>query len=690
MGRLICICTFAIILSVTSMFAQTPFTYYKGRGYEDIAAYRMKKNIDLTPSASSSRIFYEQSVPKHQHTLSYKVALPPYVCGAFFSRDSRTNDYQWPNNTNRLLPWMFNRLGDLTQDNYPGIPSNAPPSRLGDALLLQLSNGAYLFVKAVAGDNSLSWLQVNTDGTLTLYVSTLGEDRLTGKVPLLLTQRAPSVYDVFDNAYDTLIADKKVSSLKRRADKKNFEAFEYLGWCTWEHYRDDIDETKILNAMDAIEASGIPVRYVLIDDGHIAHENRKLTSLTPDRQRFPHGWTRIMERKQAAKIKWIGLWYGLSGYWAGISAHNDFPQKIRQTLYAYNGSLLPGTSSTKIETFYKFFVHTMKKNGFDFLKIDNQSFTLPLYMGNVQAIRQAKDCNLALERQTYKAQIGLMNCMAQNVLNTDHTLHSAVTRVSIDYKKYDENMAKSHLFQSYTNALLLGQTVWPDQDMFHSCDTVCGDLMARSKAISGGPVYLSDSPTEFISENIWPLIDDSGKVFRPSAPAIPTPESVLTNPLLSGKDYRVSAPTGDEAVSVICYNLNTSPAYREVTTSVSPKDYLLWEKEIHSSKSPPDRIVAFNWKKQTAEILTADKEAKLKGFTDCLFHLCPIRKGWAIIGIQEKYLSPATVQLLSRTDETLRLNVLCTGTLRVWVESHGKQELRSISIKKPGKIEINK
>lgn len=686
----ICVCIFASILSGASMLAQNPFIYYKGKGYKDIAAYRMKKYIDLSIYTPSAPILYEQSVPEHQNTLSYRVALPQYVCGVFFSRDSRSNDYQWPNNTNRLLPWMFDRLQELTQDNYPGIPSNSRPSTLGDALLLQLSNGEYLFVKAVAGDNSLSWLQVNTDGTLTLYISTLGEDYLTGQVPLLLTQRAESAYDVFGNAYNTLIADKKVSSLKRRIDKEYFEAFDYLGWCTWEHYHYDIDETKILYDMDAIEASGIPIRYVLIDDGHIANENRQLTSLTPDKQRFPNGWTRIMKRKQFDKIRWIGLWYSLSGYWLGISANNDFPQKVRQALYSYNGSLLPGTSSNNIETFYEYYVNTMKKNGFDFLKIDNQSFTLPLYMGNTQAIRQAKDCNLALEHQTRKAQIGLTNCMAQNVLNTDHTLHSAVTRVSIDYKKYDENMAKSHLFQSYTNTLLLGQTVWPDHDMFHSCDTVCGDLMARSKAISGGPVYLSDSPSDFISGNILPLIDKSGKIFRPSAPAIPTPESILTNPLQSGKGYRVSAPTGNEAVSVICYNLNTSPNYKEVRTFVSPNDYLVWKKATSPSTSPADSILAFNWKKQTAEILTTDKEMKLKGFTDCLFHLCPIRQGWGIIGIQEKYLSPATVQLLSRTNDTLTLNVLCTGTLRVWVESHGKKELRSIPIKKPGKIEICK
>ena len=93
-------------------------------------------------------------------------------------------------------------------------------------------------------------------------------------------------------------------------------------------------------------------------------------------------------------------------------------------------------------------------------------------MGGTEVVRQAKEFNQALERQTHDQQVGLMNCMAQNTLNTDHTLYSGVTRVSIDYKKYDEDMAKSHLFQSYTNTLLQGQTVWPDHDMFHSSDTI--------------------------------------------------------------------------------------------------------------------------------------------------------------------------------------------------------------------------
>ncbi len=125
-----------------------------------------------------------------------------------------------------------------------------------------------------------------------------------------------------------------------------------------------------------------------------------------------------------------------------------------------------GTDSTRIRSFYRYYVSTLKEQGFDFLKVDNQAFTLPLYMGGHESIRQATDCNRSLEAETHRQNMGLMNCMAQNVINTDHTSYSNSTRVSIDYKKYDENMAKSHLFQSYTNTLLLGQTVWPTMICF--------------------------------------------------------------------------------------------------------------------------------------------------------------------------------------------------------------------------------
>lgn len=684
---------FTLILSGAAwvcpgLTGQTSFVYEKGKMFTDVTTFQMEHSIGL--GTQQIPVYYEKNIPGKQQTVSYRIEIPAYKRGIFFSRDSRPGDYQWPNNTNRLLPWVFNQLDDLTQEDYPGIPSNGAPSVLGDALLLELADGEFLFAKAVAGENSISWFQVNKDGSLTVYLSTLGTDNLASQAPVLLAEKGKTVYDAIHKAYTALIGNREVSALQKRTDKDYFEAFNYLGWCSWEHYHFDIDETKMLNDLDGIEASGLPIRYILIDDGHLANKNRQLTSFVPDKERFPNGWKNIISRKKEDKIKWMGLWYNFCGYWMGISPENDFPEKIKETLYSYNGSMLPGKSKENIGTFYQYYIGTLKDYGFDFLKIDNQSFLLPLYMGNTEVIRQAKACNLALEEQTHNQQVGLMNCMAQNILNIDHTQYSNLARVSIDYKKYDEDMAKSHLFQSYTNTLLQGQTVWPDHDMFHSSDTICGSLMARSKAISGGPVYLSDSPVDFVKENILPLIDEEGRIFRPEAPAIPTPESVITNPLKDGKAYRVFAPTGNEAVSLICYNLNTSPSHHQVETTISPADYSL--RETMSGKAAPqaERILLYDWEKQTAEVLTADKQIALEGFTDRLFHLCPIRNGWAVVGIQEKFLSPATVEVIFSSSKQLKLNVLCPGNLRVWAEGNSQQELRTIPVSHPGEITINK
>jgi len=60
------------------------------------------------------------------------------------------------------------------------------------------------------------------------------------------------------------------------------------------------------------------------------------------------------------------------------------------------------------------------------------------------------------------------------------------------------------------------------------------------------------------------------------------------------------------------------------------------------------------------------------------------------VGIQEKYLPSATVEILSLSAGQLKLRVLVSGTLRVWVEKDGKKELRSMTTSQPGIITITK
>jgi hypothetical protein len=64
-------------------------------------------------------------------------------------------------------------------------------------------------------------------------------------------------------------------------------------------------------------------------------------------------------------------------------------------------------------------------------------------------------------------------------------------------------------------------------------------------------------------------------------------------------------------------------------------------------------------------------------------HLCPIREGWAVIGRTDKYLSPAAAEVLSVTSEELRLRLVESGPLAIWL-ANGVPEVKNISFRNSG------
>ena len=96
-----------------------------------------------------------------------------------------------------------------------------------------MENGNYLFLKAIAGENCISWLKVEKTGTLKVYVSTLGEDYLPAQVPVLLYAVDHSVYTVMDQAYHKLSKESEVANLQLQECKVLLEPFQFLGRCTW-------------------------------------------------------------------------------------------------------------------------------------------------------------------------------------------------------------------------------------------------------------------------------------------------------------------------------------------------------------------------------------------------------------------------------------------------------------------------
>jgi alpha-L-fucosidase len=454
------------------------------------------------------------------------------------------------------------------------------------------------------------------------------------------------------------------------------EIFGHLGWCSWEHYRREITAERLADAVRRIHHSEVPVRWVLVDDGYYETmppdarlRDYPLRSLAPAPEKFPEGWEKVLAERREDGVRWFGLWQNFNGYWARIALANQLGPALNAHLMDVPaGGVLPKASLPDATAWFEAMIGSARKAGFDFVKVDDQARSFHNYKGVANPVMAAAFCSQALER-TAAAQVnGLINCMAHGPVNAFNTALSVVTRCSEDYEVNNAWRAKAHLHNSYQNMLWLGPTVWGDHDMFHSSDRFAGTMMAVSKALSGGPVYLSDDPADFDPKLIRSLCFDDGKLLRPLSPAVPLPRCVTLDPFEQAEPYLVAAPLPNDAVAVVAYNL-TEPT-QPVKGEIRPRDYQdgagLLNPSNRVRREPREGLVLYNWKTKEATRLEGPLDFTLETFDDCLILLIPIRCGWAVIGRADKFLSPAGVHVLHVKDTEIVLEVLEAGPVTLW------------------------
>jgi hypothetical protein len=590
----------------------------------------------------------------------YEMMLPEFTAGAHYAAfqkyDPHPNaKYNWPDGSNRMQPLKFASFDELS----PG----------GLFLLLELTTGSYLAILPLAGKSSLAWF-VPAPGKLTIALGTLGTEAVAAGEPLPLYAAACD-----DNPY---VACRRVWEAalpalgyptRMRMDKRYPDIFRYLGWCSWEQFKKDINEAVFEEAASEIERSDIPIRYMLVDDGYVdATKESALRSFAPVADKFPHGWSKLAALKKPDKIKWLGLWFNFNGYWTGVAADHAMPELAEHLSPIPTGKVQPAEGYLSSVAFYESMVGGAREAGFDFVKVDNQARNLHLYRGTANAVSKSAQNSQALEVAAARHMDGLINCMAHNALCLFNTRISAITRCSEDYKAGDLPNARRHLHNSYANIPLLGQTVWGDHDMFHSNDEISGKMMAVSKAVSGGPVYVSDHPKRFKAEYIWPLCYHDGELIRPLAPAAPLAECLILDPFADGKPFVVIAPLANRTAALVAYNL-TEPEI-PVNVTVRPDHYSQASSMIQPVEAPWDLpkegLLFYDAYAGMARQIRDEESFVLERFSDRLMFLCPIRNGWSVIGRTDKYLSPSTVQIVLESPMELLLEVAESGPITIW------------------------
>jgi len=615
---------------------------------------------------------FEGTPDKNGILRRYELDISEFERGVYFSGDAHPG-VAWPDGANRVQPWIFDSISEICSDDYVGRESNYERVREGMFLILKTAQGRYLAILPLCGEKTLSWLYASKDSRIILNFGTLGRAPVSGDMPLVAWYYSNDIYNTCRKVWSMAVNHE---TMKGRSDlrmnKKYPEIFKYLGWCSWEEHKWNISEDLLVETTRQIEDSGLPIRYLLVDDGHFDRTDKKLRNFFPDQQKFPQGWSKLLSMRKEDKIKWMGQWNTVSGYWYTIAKDNSFGKIINDNLTEnlWLDALVPANKRKSCELFYKAHLGAIKAYGFDFVKVDNQSRNICWYMGGDNAVEAAVNNQLGLEEAVRQYSGGIINCMAHSLPCVFNTKYSAVTRNSIDYKVGKEARGKSHLLQSYSNTLWLGQTVWGDHDMFHSSDKFAGRVMAISKAMSGAPVYLSDTPKDFVAEYIKPLCYEDGELLRPAAPACPLPDSIFIAPMREKKPYRVIAPFANGSVSIVAHNLYHPTDDVPMKVSVSEEDYqwgnCMYQPFEDKWEAPMEGLVYYDWHNGRGGILRGSYEFELTGFEERLIHLSGVTMGWAAIGRSDKYLSPASVEVLFSMENGMKIRLVESGPFVIY------------------------
>lgn len=646
--------------------------------------------LDLTCLDAGSEVFVLRNAsakPSSGGLLrELTLTLPTYGKVLTFGSDGKRETGVIPSNRAHL--WLRDSSGQLLNNPQlnggAGTFSSAPTSE-GVFTVFHLSDGRYLAALPLTGAAGIAYFDFQPGTAPVLKVSSFGTAPVTGDLPLVSVAVSADLYDACNRVWTAALASGLPGITAKLRDEKSYpEYFRYLGWCTWEEYRSNISAKLISQSVDKIRASGLPIRWVLVDEGTQWHtvDNEKdrmkegsLKSFTPRPDHFPDGLGTVTALKNPADIKWMGIWHHQGGFYKGIdkAAIANSPEAARHFGPQPNRQLKPLPDYDSQSYFFNRLFQSSREAGFDFVKVDFQGPNFQGYVGGTNAAEAHINTNRALEDHTRTHKLGLIHCFAQDIICALNASHATVIRVSQDYRSGKLTPARIQTYQCYNNKLWLGQVFWGDHDMFHSNDDVANRLMAVSKAMSGGPVYLSDAPEHFVPTVVTPLCYADGEIIRPIAPALPLPESFFNDPINQKDLYRVIAPLPNGAASIVCYNLHDRDDKATVTGQITADDYRHASALIQPYPGPWEQpaggIIAYSHFEGTIHDLKNPLPVSLTGFSDRLVHLLPVRHGWALIGLTDKYLAPATILDPSLSDSTASFRVRNPGPFALYLKS---------------------
>ncbi len=532
---------------------------------------------------------------------------------------------------------------------FPSSPSDIPDNT--QLLITENESGKFTVILPVVGDTYKTVLIGKDESTVTAKIYSGYAKLSTCKTLVFATSSGNNIHSLLEKCTKAALFALG-SNIPAISERSYPEIFEYLGWCSWDAMQIRINREGLIEKCLEFRKKNIPVSWMILDDMwaeirdfygreyysfgdmcKMMHASA-LYDLEADPLRFPGGLKETLAEIKKLGFK-PGIWYPTTGYWRGIEKNSPAYEKLKDHLIETDdGIFVPSFEKEKAEGYFNTINTFLKDSGAEFIKVDNQSMFNRFYSKLTPIGNAAHSYHDALESsaETY-FDSNMINCMGMSSEDMWSRKTSAISRTSGDFLPENSEWFKKHIMQCSYNSLLQGQFYYCDWDMWWTDDSqALRNSLAR--AISGGPIYVSDKIERSIPEVLSPLTLSDGRVLRCDRPAMPTSDCITSDPTKSGKPIKLQNVANGCGI-ILLFNLSDDNT--PVNGTLSPSDV---------SGLSGNEFAVYSHFDRSVKIMKANERLKLTlddNNSYALYIIAPYENGFAAIGNPDKFISPATI-----------------------------------------------
>ena len=544
--------------------------------------------------------------------------------------------------------WMKPAAGARTSE----IPAET------QSLLARLRTGGWLLVVPLIGDLFRFSLRGNKGETLDLVGET-GDAFAPGHGGLAAYVAAGDDPFALARSGAESVA-RRLGWGRLRQEKALPDFVDQFGWCTWDAFYQDVSAARVREGLQRFAAGGVKPRLLILDDGWQSTAlgpmgERRLTGFSAN-EKFDGDLRRTVRMaKDEFGVETFLVWHSIVGYWGGVDGERlpnygvvdqtrQFGEGVLAHAPSFNqiwwGNVVGFVPRDFVGRFYDDYHATLASQGVDGVKVDSQAVLEAVSTRQGGRIAVSRSYRDALEQSVVKHFGGRMiNCMSNAQETWYGSRQSTLLRSSIDFFP---TMPETHGAHLHTNAqvgLWFGQFMHPDWDMFQSGHE-WGAFHAAGRAISGGPIYVSDKPGEHDFALLRKLVCADGTVLRCADPALPTLDTMCTDPARDGSLLKIWNRHGAAGiVGVFNARLGERGNATSLTGAVGPGDVPGLESSRYACYAHCARSLAIVEHRARLPVKLEERAFELYTFV-------PADRGFAPVGLSDKFNSAGAIRTI--------------------------------------------